>query len=185
MTKLRLPRLRPLILDALNPFHRWLVRFLFAHMKKVEVVEKIEIEYLELPRWLCWGGSRSRGWISEGTCFSYSRSESFIILLSSNLCQSSEFRYTLYHEYWEGVARFNHQAPAHISREQVEAKLLMGAFIWRVWAPGIEQALEEVVKLGQSENHIKCLILELELAYREMSPSEFHAFLLDIMKNRM
>lgn len=152
--------------------------------KKKQVIDGNEIIYMQVSKYLIWGFNKeNKIKFSEATCVAYSKTQILMIFFNRKACKSPEFRYTLLHEYIEGNLLLKHS----------------DIFVNK-WKPVYEYSYSDIMKNfpdlftaiknswdqdAKSEEHIRALIIEFNLARRELPEEKLQSFIDDIIKNRL
>ncbi|MES2930182.1 MAG: hypothetical protein V4665_00135 [Patescibacteria group bacterium] len=172
--------------DILVNIKYWLLYVVWSiSTKRKEVIDGHEIYFLPVSKYFIWGfdeGNKIR--FSEGFCLV--KKQKLMIFLNHKECKVSNFRYTLLHEYIEG----NYLLEQDGIKDGLESKL----------KPIYKRASEEMTKNfpflleaidvswekdNKAREHILALVIEFDLASREMTPDRLTLFVDDMIKNRL
>jgi hypothetical protein len=146
--------------------------------KQNATINTYEITYATLPRLLLVGGGEAKQFFTDGMCVAHRPSKSLMIFLSRKEAMSPEFRYTLWHEYLEGLFILDLITEEAWGVRFEEASTLLG--------PEVIQTLKAASEAKPNDRgHYFALVMELELAKKELPTEQFAELLNDALKNRL
>lgn len=166
-------------MNFLKDLPNHLLRFIWSKSKKKSLeIEDYKIEYIVLNKFYFWLCNASH---SNGMCITYQPTKTVMIFLTKSCTQSKQFRYTLFHEFIEGNCYIRDQ----IFLQGI--KPLLGNLIQYFGEkfPELIDSIEKAISNNEDREHIAAILLEIDLAQREMTLSDFNLHLNDIMNNRL
>ncbi len=145
-------------------------------------IEGHDIEYITLPWWLLISGERAKKRFGECNRIVHEPSQTLMIFISSSEPRD-QMRYTIYHEYIEGC--FELKIGIAADKETLLEKLSQALEAIVADVPDFEERLAEFMDKTGDRPHVVALLLELNLAKREMGPEDYKRQVEYALKNQL
>ncbi len=158
--------------------NRRFMHFLWRKLpKQSAIIKGAHIEYLVLPWWMILSSDNRR--FGGGQAIVHHPSRTAMVFISSRR-RDAQFRYLLFHEWYEAQALLNKSREERFTRICKQRLALLDAEHPEL-LPAVADYSEET---GDFE-HVFALLAELTLAKREMGPEAFRVFLSNAISRRL
>jgi hypothetical protein len=136
--------------------------------KQTESIAGHEIQYAVIPKYLLLGDSSSKTLFPEAMCLVHYPTQSLMILIPTG---HTDLRYTLYHEYLEGMSLLEFPIPPYDEKwarfayeksyEEIQDDI-----------PDLEERVKGCME-RDDESHLFALVLELALMKKELGTEDY------------